>query len=262
LDFWNDYLKWVVATMIAMMAVPYVTARIASALGHVSKKSLVEGLGPNSQLLVGGLGVSIHEFGHAAMAYLFGHKVTHVQLLNFHYAETGTLGSVNHSWNDKNLYQQLGNFFIGLAPYYVSSIALYFLQKVLLHYNLNFTQALSTKTLDSNTISSLITSVFDNFAEMFSQASIPMIIVYLILSVMISSTGYDLSKEDFQTVNQGIIPWLVVLFVIATLAVIFNLTNQLVGLLMIVTIFSLLFLIQSLLYILVSIFFIRIISIF
>ena len=40
---------------------------------------------------------------------------------------------------------------------------------------------------------------------------------------MIASTGYDLSKNDFITVNKGILPWVVVLIVLGSVLYLFNL---------------------------------------
>jgi hypothetical protein len=262
-DLWNNYLKWIIATVLTMTVVPYFTAIIASWLGHVSKKMLVENLGPNSQLAVGGLGVAIHESGHALFALLFGHKITKIQILNFHYADNGTLGSVEHSWRKNNVYQQLGNFFIGLAPYYMCSIVLYFLQKVLLHNNLELSTVLPTSgQLQTSVLSDIFNAVISNFTNVFSNTSIIMIIIYLVLSVMIASTGYDLSTEDLHTVNQGIVPWMVVLLVLSLILTIFNMQSFLMAIISVVIVFSVLFLLQAILYILLAIIFIRIISIF
>ncbi|AKP68358.1 membrane protein [Companilactobacillus ginsenosidimutans] len=248
--------------MLTMSAVPYVTALIASWLGHVSKSMLVSDLGPNSQLAVGGLGVAIHEFGHASFAFLFGHRVTHMQLLNFHYAESGTLGSVEHTWNDHNVYQRLGNFFIGLAPYYMCSIALYLLQKVLLHNTLNFASVLKTTgDFEFNSLSTIVSAVISNFTNVFSNASWPMIILYFVLSVMIASTGYDLSSEDLSTVTKGVTPWMIVLAIVSIVMVFLNLKAQMVSLISVVIVFSLLFLVQALIYILISMVVIKIIGI-
>ncbi|MFD1472032.1 hypothetical protein [Companilactobacillus mishanensis] len=261
MEFWNDYLRWIVGTVLVFTAVPYFTALIASWLGHVSKGMLVNNLGPNSQLVVGGLGVAIHESGHALFAIIFGHKVTKIQLLNFHYAQNGTLGSVEHSWRENNIYQRLGNFFIGLAPYYMCSIALYLLQKFLLGTTFDFSGVLqSTDIAQFTSLSKLATSVFDNFMTIFANASWGMIIFYLVLLIMISSTGYDLSDEDFNTVKKGLLPWGTVLLLLSTLAVMFGWQIQLLNWMSVMIVFSVLFLVQALIYILVSLVVIRILS--
>ena len=263
MDLWDTYFKWIIFFMLTFTLVPYLTAIIASWLGHISKRLLVQNLGPNAQLAVGGLGVAIHEFGHASFAIIFGHHIQHVQLLNFRYAQTGSLGSVEHTWNQRNVYQRLGNFFIGLAPYYMCSIALYGLQKLLLHSNLNFGSILeSNSEFSVNTVNNIFSVIGTNLITMFNQASIVTIVIYFILTVMIASTGYDLSSADLHTVIQGLTPWLVVLAIISIILTILGMQSLMGMLMSVVIVFSILFLIQALFYILISIIFLQIVGLF
>lgn len=65
--------------------------------------------------LFGWLGTIIHELGHALFCLIFLHKITKLEL--FHPdPETGTLGYVAHAYNRANIYQLVGNFFIGIGP--------------------------------------------------------------------------------------------------------------------------------------------------
>lgn len=77
------------------------------------------------------LGTMIHELGHALFAVLFGHKVTTLRLFDPD-PSTGTLGYVHHSYNPRNLYHQIGNFFIGIGPIILGSVAVYFFSELLL----------------------------------------------------------------------------------------------------------------------------------
>lgn len=257
----NSNWELIVEMLLVFVLTPYLTARVVSWAGHISKKMLVEDLGPNSQLAVGGLGVAIHELGHAAFAFLFHHKVTHVQLLNFHYAATGNLGSVEHSWNQKSIYQRLGNFFIGLAPFYTCSMAIFLLQKFLLGNSLEFTKYINqNSSLNLSEFGNVFNQITNSFITGLTNASWIFIIIYLILAVMIASTGYDLSREDFQTVNQGILSWIVVVIVVAVLTLLFNFQVPMKVFMNGFFVLSIIFLMQAILYVVISILLIGILS--
>lgn len=77
------------------------------------------------------IGTPIHELSHAAMCIVFMHRINEIRLFHID-PESGNLGYVSHSFNKKNLYQVVGNYFIGTAPIVGGTLFIYFLIKVML----------------------------------------------------------------------------------------------------------------------------------
>jgi len=66
-------------------------------------------------LLFGWLGTSIHEIGHALFAMIFGHRIVQFEPFKPD-LKSGKLGQVVIGHNGNSLYQQIGRFFVGVAP--------------------------------------------------------------------------------------------------------------------------------------------------
>ncbi|MFA5309438.1 MAG: hypothetical protein WC370_08165 [Dehalococcoidales bacterium] len=84
-------------------------------VSQLSFKSLGNSLGPKGTYLVAWLGTPIHELGHAFFCLVFGHRIEEIKLFQAD-PDSGTLGYVYHTWNPKNPWHVLGNFFIGIGP--------------------------------------------------------------------------------------------------------------------------------------------------
>jgi hypothetical protein len=84
--------------------------------------------------LFGWLGTIIHELGHAFFCLIFGHKITALKLFDPD-PETGTLGYVEHTYDSSNIYQLVGNFFIGIGPILLGTALIYILLFLLLGIN-------------------------------------------------------------------------------------------------------------------------------
>jgi hypothetical protein len=68
----------------------------------------------NAYIYLTAPGVIIHELGHAFFCVIFRHRIVSMHL--FKPGRDGTLGSVEHAYDRKSIYQRIGNFFIGTGP--------------------------------------------------------------------------------------------------------------------------------------------------
>ena len=91
----------------------------------------VTGNGMAMCVATGLIGTPIHEISHAIMCIVFGHKIEEIRLFAPD-TKTGVLGYVNHSYNRKNLFHVLGNYFIGVAPIVVGSCFIYLMLYLLI----------------------------------------------------------------------------------------------------------------------------------
>lgn len=76
---------------------------------------LVERFGWNAALWTGWIGTPIHESSHALLCIVFQHKIEKMALFQPDLQER-RLGFVRHTYTKGKLWQEIGNFFIGLAP--------------------------------------------------------------------------------------------------------------------------------------------------
>ena len=84
-------------------------------LEAATQRRLSSRFGWNSVLWTGWLGTPVHELSHALMCLVFQHKIEDMALFQPDRAN-GRLGYVVHSYQRGNWYQEIGNFFIGIAP--------------------------------------------------------------------------------------------------------------------------------------------------
>lgn len=75
-------------------------------------------------------GVVAHELSHAFFCLVFRHTITDMCL--FSPQQDGTLGYVAHKYDPRNLYHQIGNFFIGTGPIWGGACLLGLLSALLL----------------------------------------------------------------------------------------------------------------------------------
>lgn len=188
-----------------LILIPGLLGTLLVQISRANKRlvTLINGL--PGLILLGGAGVVLHELSHLLVSLLFGHHIDSVALLHIprrNDPNDNCLGYVNHSWNDHNLYQRCGNFFIGIAPVIGCTLAM----------------ALLTRYLAPQ--------VYNTCLQIFLPTAAPLpvdtgqkwqFIVWLIVMVNIAVGGFDLSHADLQNSAHGISALIGVLVALAAL---------------------------------------------
>ncbi len=160
--------------------------------------------GPRVLLATGIVGTPIHELSHALMCIVFFHRITEMKLYDPN-AENGVLGYVSHTYNPRNLYHQIGNFFIGVAPIICGSGVLLLLMKFMLPEMFadvfGSLTAMESVSADIKDIASQFFAVFVDVIKMvfdFSYANTAVWWIFIILALMISS-HMEISSADIKS---------------------------------------------------------------
>lgn len=185
--------------------------------------------GPNGILFTGIIGTTVHEIGHLIMCLIFNHKINDFQLFNFRgYKYEETLGYVSHRYNDRNLYQKSGNFFIGIAPMISGTLFIIVIFKLLLpdiFENIRINEYLTSLSYINieNTIILLINLSKTLFLSLFDIHNFKNINFYIFVYLMFSvSSHISLSKKDFKNSYIGIFSLFLMIFIICLSSIIFN----------------------------------------
>ena len=166
--------------------------------------------GPRILLLTGIVGTPIHELSHALMCIIFGHRITEMKLYQPN-SDDGVLGYVAHTYNPRNIYHQIGNFFIGVAPIIGGSGVLLLLMNFMLPDMfvdvLDQLSLLENITTDFGTIAAVFFDVFLAIIGIvfdFSYAGAFIWWAFIILALMISS-HMEVSSADIKSGIGGFI---------------------------------------------------------
>ena len=123
LVFIKDLLIATFGQLAALFAGAVIFGLLIHIISQLTFRSLLKALGMKGVYLVAWLGTPIHELGHVLFCILFLHRIETIKLFEPD-PVTGTLGYVTHTWNKRNPWQVLGNFFIGIGPVLLGCAAL------------------------------------------------------------------------------------------------------------------------------------------
>ncbi len=150
--------------------------------------------------ITGFAGTPVHELSHALFCLIFGHKITDIKLFDVD-SDDGTLGYVKHTYNPKNFYQKIGNFFIGVAPIIVISALLYLFAYLLLP---DFARRISSAELDVSDASGVFAYVGETLAAFFTAAADPKWWAFVVIG-MFFALHMNLSGADIKSALSGLI---------------------------------------------------------
>lgn len=181
----------------------------------ISSRTIQLRFGRKAVIVTGIIGTTIHEFSHYIMCKLFLHKVKSVKWFSISPDKNRELGYVSHSYNKKNIYQRVGNFFIGVAPIVVGTLILVGFFYILLPKSFNDIYSsihIKGTILDVNdfNIGSFIDALFYNciliVKNLFTVSNLLNIKFWSYLFIAVSiSTHMSLSKADLKNSIDGVI---------------------------------------------------------
>ncbi len=166
-------------------------------------------------LATGFIGTPIHELSHASMCLLFGHKIEDMKLFQTDDAN-GVLGYVSHSYNRKNPYHIIGNYFIGVAPIFMGAVVLYFLMKALIpmafeeiNASIEALVAVQENGITTDIIGMLFDVCVGAFVSMFTVDFSYKTVIFLVICLCIA-LHMNLSGADIKG-SLGAIPIIIIL---------------------------------------------------
>jgi hypothetical protein len=122
--FIKDLVLATLGQMASLFAGFFIFGLLIQFISQLTFRSLLNAYGSRGTYVVSWLGTPIHELGHALFCLIFGHRIEDMKLFKPD-PNTGTLGYVYHTWNPKNPWHVVGNFFIGIGPIIMGCAALF-----------------------------------------------------------------------------------------------------------------------------------------
>ena len=209
--------------MVANILLSYIT-QVVSTVGAIflfgflialCNRRFYSNFGDKSRIvcyITGFIGTPVHELSHALFCLIFGHKIVKIKLFQIN-AEDGTLGYVQHTYNPKNIYHKIGNFFIGVAPIIVISALLYLFAYLIMPATLSDITMLAGSISFANGATDFFYTIYQVLYAFFTAATTWQWWVFVIVG-MFFALHMTLSGADIKGALSGL------LFVLSCLLII------------------------------------------
>jgi len=115
LEFLRDLVVATLGQLASLFAGVFGFGLLLQFVSHLTFRTLENAFGQRGSYFVAWFGTPVHELSHVLFALIFLHRVESVAFFEPD-PDTGTLGYVRHTWNKRNPWALLGNFFIGVGP--------------------------------------------------------------------------------------------------------------------------------------------------
>ena len=171
------------------------------------------------------IGTPVHELGHAVFCLIFGHKIVDIKLLQFN---SNVLGYVSHTYNPKNIYHRIGNFFIGIGPIIFGGLIQIGLCYLLCNNVFDKTiSAISSVSISEFNIKTLFDILVKYLEALFDLDNFSDFKWWIYMFVCLNiSIHMNLSKPDIKGATSGLIFLVVTLFVISLVLYLIFYNNQ------------------------------------
>ena len=239
-EFWPFVGKVLLTTLFQLLSISgvfFVFGLILYLLARYTRRLFVNILGEKSDIyFTGWIGTPVHELGHALLCIPFLHRITEIKLYSPN-GEDGTLGYVNHAYNPRNPWSQIGNFFIALGPILFGSLIIYLLVRFLLPNNQALLTALHGSPASFTSLSgfmSLMVSVFASSSDMiyalFTGGHLHQwqFWVFLYLAICISA-HMELSPPDLKGLGSGLLAIIIILLIVNIILILLNVDAMVIG---------------------------------
>lgn len=226
-----ELFKFTIISTVGIVGSFIVLGFLLGIIEQQTERNLYFKFGNKAIIITGILGTTIHEIGHYIMCKLFFHKVTDIKLFSLR-IEGNELGHVSHSYNKKNIYQRIGNFFIGIGPLIFGTFVMILFFKILLpesfhntisNFNLESYMNLSKNFNLVNFLIDLLKDAMLLLLSIFKLSNIISLKFWIFLFIAISiSTHMSLSRADLKNSFDGIVFIFIINFIVSFIVTVFN----------------------------------------